>query len=182
MSSESLDNSKRSAAERFLLLLKKRGPQTVNELGCATGVCGEAARQQLVRLAAEGLVSSTAEPRGVGRPAQIWSLTPAGNARFPDGHAKLAAQLIDAIRTELGDEALDRLIDRRAAEATVCYRKAVEGATDLGDRVARFAAARTAEGYMAESWPDDDGGSPSSRTTARSASPPPPAKGSVAQS
>src|SRR5436190_22368464 len=103
MSSDSLENQVRPAADRFLLLLKTRGPQTAAELGKATGVTGEAARQQLVRLAADGLVTATAQPRGVGRPAQVWSLTAAGNSRFPDAHAELTAQLIRSSRTELGE-------------------------------------------------------------------------------
>src|SRR5437868_14171669 len=108
MSSEYLENKVRPAADRFLVLLKTRGPQTAADLGKATGVTAEAARQQLVRLAADGLVAATAEPRGVGRPAQVWSLTPAGNARFPDTHAELTAQPIRSIRAELGEGALDR--------------------------------------------------------------------------
>ena len=141
-----------------MYVLKKGGPQTVAELGCATGVCGEAARQQLIRLAADGLVTSTAEPRGVGRPAQVWSLTPAGNARFPDAHADLAASLIRAIREEFGEEGLDRLIDRRAAESRAAYAAALEGATSLGEKVCRLAEIRNREGYMAECRPESDGG------------------------
>ena len=137
--------------------IKTRGPQTVSELGCATGVCGEAARQQLNRLAADGLVTATAEPRGVGRPAQVWRLTPAGNARFPDGHADLAAQLLRLACAEFGEAAVDRLIELRAAESKAAYVKALEGATDLADRVRRLADARTREGYMAEVLPDGDG-------------------------
>jgi predicted ArsR family transcriptional regulator len=137
--------------------LKTRGPQTAADLGKATGVTGEAARQQLVRLAADGLVVATAEPRGVGRPAQVWSLTQAGNARFPDGHAELTAQLIRSIRTELGEAALDRLIESRAAESKAAYAAALEGAHDLGERVARLAEARTREGYMAESRAEGKG-------------------------
>jgi predicted ArsR family transcriptional regulator len=140
--------------------LKIRGPQTAAELGCSTGVCGEAARQQLVRLAGEGLVTAASEPRGVGRPAQVWSLTPAGNARFPDGHADLAAQLLSLAKQEFGDAAVDRLIELRAAESKACYLKTIEGATDLADRVQRLADARSREGYMAEvlADPDDSNG------------------------
>lgn len=140
-----------------MTLLKTKGPQTVAELGCATGVCGEAARQQLVRLAGEGLVVSTAQPRGVGRPVQVWSLTPAGNARFPDGHAELAAQLIRLVGAEFGEKGVERLIELRAAESKTAYAAALEGATDLANRVDRLAAARTREGYMAEVWPEGDG-------------------------
>ena len=52
MSSDRLENTVRPAADRFLILLKTRGPQTASDLGKATGVTAEAARQQLVRLAA----------------------------------------------------------------------------------------------------------------------------------
>jgi predicted ArsR family transcriptional regulator len=150
MSSNYLENRGRPAADRFLVLLKTRGAQTAADLGRAAGVSAEAARQQLVRLAAEGLVVATARPQGVGRPAQVWALTEAGNARFPDAHAELTAQLLRSIRTELGEAVLDRLIDARSAEAKAAYAAALAGAADLGERVARLAAARTREGYMAE--------------------------------
>jgi predicted ArsR family transcriptional regulator len=157
MSSDGLENSVRPAADRFLVLLKMRGPQTAADLGKATGVTGEAARQQLVRLAAEGLIVSTAEPRGVGRPAQLWGLTEAGNARFPDSHAELTAQLIRSIRTQVGEVVLDRLIDARSAESKATYVAALEGTSDLGERVSRLALARAREGYMAESWAEGEG-------------------------
>jgi predicted ArsR family transcriptional regulator len=157
MSSDHLENQTRPAADRFLVRLKTRGPQTTADLGKAAGVTAEAARQQLVRLAADGLVVATSQPRGVGRPAQVWCLTEAGNARFPDAHGELTAQLIGTIRTQLGEEVLDRLIASRAAESKVAYASALEGAADLGERVARLAEARTREGYMAESWPEGDG-------------------------
>jgi predicted ArsR family transcriptional regulator len=152
-----LENSARPAADKFLVALKMRGPQTVAELGCATGVCGEAARQQLVRLAAEGLVVATSQPRGVGRPAQVWALTPAADAKFPDGHAELAATLIRLVRTQLGDAALERLFEARAAESRTAYAATLAGAADLAEKVARLAEVRTREGHMAEWWPDGDG-------------------------
>jgi predicted ArsR family transcriptional regulator len=157
MSSNYLENSVRPAADRFLVLLKTRGPQAAAELGKAAGVTGEAARQQLVRLAADGLVVATTGSRGVGRPAQVWGLTEAGNARFPDAHAELTAQLLRSIRTELGEAVLDRLIDARSAESKAAYTAALEGAADLGERVARLAEARTREGYMAEAKAEGDG-------------------------
>src|SRR5262249_31076560 len=67
------------------------------------------------------------------------------------------AQLIGAIRTLRGESALDRLIDARAAESKAVYGAALKGAADLGEKVARLAAARTREGYMAESRPEGDG-------------------------
>jgi predicted ArsR family transcriptional regulator len=139
------------------MLLKTRGPQTAADLGAVLGTTGEAARQQLLKLSDEGLVVAEAEPRGVGRPTQVWRLTDAGHARFPDTHAELTVSLLRAIRSELGEAALDRLIAARAQEARANYAAALEGAEGLEERVARLAEVRTREGYLAEWQPEGDG-------------------------
>jgi predicted ArsR family transcriptional regulator len=157
MSSDGLENLLRPAADRFLVLLKMRGPQTASDLGRATCVTGEAARQQLARLAEAGLVEATSKPRGVGRPSQVWRLTEAGHARFPDAHGEVTACLIESIRSEFGESALQRLIDTRATASKAAYADSIVGAADLGERVRRLAKARTREGYMAESRADGDG-------------------------
>jgi len=160
MSSSYLENTSpisNRSADRFLGLLKTRGPLTSAEMGAALGISDEAARQQLVKLANEGLVKGLSEANGVGRPTQVWQLTPAGHARFPDAHADLTVQLIRSIRTELGEEALDRLIGAREKETQAAYAEEVADAADLQERVARLAAIRTREGYMAEWRKDDEG-------------------------
>lgn len=153
MSSDYLENSAptaRPAADRLLMVLKTRGPQTTTDLGVALGITGEAARQQLAKLAADGLVEARSEARGVGRPSQLWSLTGAGHARFPDTHAELTVQLIHTIRTVLGEEALERLIAAREAETCAHYTAALVGADTMQERIARLATIRSREGYMAE--------------------------------
>src|SRR5262245_18098427 len=117
MSSNYLEYSTRPVADRFLVLLKTRGPQTAATLAKLLKVTTEAARQQIVRLAADGLVVAIAQPKGVGRPAQVWSLTEAGNSRFPNAHAELTSHLIRLIRTQLGEPALAQIIHSRSAES-----------------------------------------------------------------
>jgi predicted ArsR family transcriptional regulator len=154
---EELPTIPRPAADRILMLLKTRGAQTAADLGTALGLTGEAARQQLLKLADEGLVVAVAEPRGVGRPALVWSLTAAGHGRFPDAHAELTVQLIRSIRSELGEGAMDRLISARAAEAQANYAAVLKGAASLEERVAGLAELRSREGYMAEWRAEGDG-------------------------
>jgi predicted ArsR family transcriptional regulator len=136
-------------ADRILLALKTRGPLSTAELGKVLGVTGEAARQQLVRLEAEGLVEGRRESGGVGRPRQSWSLTALAQQRFPDTHPELTVQLIQSIERALGASALDRVIDTRQAEQRKVYREALRGARTLYERLERLAAVRSAEGYMA---------------------------------
>ncbi|MGH6806145.1 MAG: helix-turn-helix transcriptional regulator [Ensifer adhaerens] len=139
----------RSPAERILLALKLHGPQTAPALGKRLSITGEAVRQQLVRLAEDGLANSWSEARGVGRPSQFWGLTASGHAEFPDTHAVLTVQLLRTIRQTLGDTAVDRIIAAREEETRAGYRAALAGAASLRDRVEKLVCLRTAEGYMA---------------------------------
>lgn len=147
----------RSTADRLVMFLKTRGPQTASELAGVLGITDEAARQQLVKLAGKGLVEGTSETRGVGRPRQVWNLTAVGNACFPDAHAELTVQLIATIKRVLGEDSLDRLISAREEETLANYRAELDGAADLEERVARLAAIRDREGYMCEMKADADG-------------------------
>lgn len=159
MSSDDLEkwsHSPRPVADRLLTLLKTRGPQTTADLGKALGTTGENARQQLTKLAAEGLAEAHAETRGVGRPVLQWQLTEAGNARFPDAHAELTVQLLRAVRNTFGPAGLDKLIDARESETLAGYRREMDGIDDIEGRVSKLAEIRSREGYMAE-WRKEDG-------------------------
>ena len=155
-------------ADRLLGVIKRRGPQRIADVATALGITAEAARQQVVRLAADGLLAPETQRRGVGRPTQLWHLTEDGHARFPDTHAELTLRLIDAVRTELGEAALDRLVRVRERETLHDYRGALAGAATLAEKLACLAEIRSREGYMAE-WRADAGGSCCSKTTALSA-------------
>jgi predicted ArsR family transcriptional regulator len=160
MSSSGLENaawSPRSPAERILMALKMQGSLSASAISAMLGTTSEAARQQLVRLQAEGLVAPRSTAAGVGRPTQLWSLTEAAQARFPDTHAALTVQLLDIVRNHLGDAALDAVIAVREAETRRAYEAAVAPATALKERVAALADLRTSEGYMA-AWTEQPDG------------------------
>jgi len=142
-----------SSADQILLHLKTRGETTTAALAAQLGVSRQAARQQMEKLAAAGLVEGEAERSGVGRPRQTW----AGHARFPDAHAQVSLELLDAVREEFGAAGLDRLIARREAASGQTYAAALDGAQGLETRLDRLASLRAAEGYMAEWTPAGDG-------------------------
>lgn len=161
MSTPELENSSlqgRSGPDRLLFLLKTKGQQTAAELGKAIGTTGENARQQLIKLAAEGLVETESVARGVGRPSQFWRLTAQGHSRFPDAHAELTVGLLRNIRDLLGPEALERLIAAREEEMRAAYRAELGRVEGTEARIAALAGIRTREGYMAQHRPMEDGG------------------------
>lgn len=161
MSSYDLENYSshtKTPADRILMALKMHGALSSAALGKQLGITGEAARQQLLRLAEQDLVVSSSEAKGVGRPLLLWDLTSAAQSRFPDTHASLTAQLLGIIRMHMGEGALETIIDVREAETRTRYQSELAGKQDLADRVAALAALRTEEGYMAE-WREEPDGS-----------------------
>lgn len=159
--SKYLENYKpitKATADRFLQLLKTKGPQSAAMLAAALNITGEGARLQLLKLAEEGLVMSVTTSKGVGRPVQIWDLTPIGHAHFPDTHAEFTLQLLETIRVELGEEALDKVVAAREQQQHEKYFNALSGITDVGEKLEAFAALRTREGYLAEWQEDGEGG------------------------
>jgi predicted ArsR family transcriptional regulator len=160
MSSHDLEKTSLAAmppADRLLFLLKTRGPQTAAQLATALKITGEAVRQQLLRLSEEGLVGATAEPRGIGRPSQIYRLAPAAQKRFPDTHAELAVQILDSIKDVLGERALTRLIQARTSDSLARYREALRRQSSLEKKIKKLTKLRTAEGYMAVWRRENDG-------------------------
>jgi predicted ArsR family transcriptional regulator len=138
-----------SAAERMLFHVKTRGPVSTAQLAQILDMTPEAARQQVHKLLAAGLIAGRQDAAtGVGRPRQNWVLTEAGHRRFPDTHAQLSVQLIGSIRQLFGEAGLDRLIAQREAEARALYQQACTGKT-LAKRLQQLAQVRCDEGYMA---------------------------------
>ena len=139
------------------MALKMHGAMSAAALGNMLGTTGEAARQQLARLAEERLVVATSQASGVGRPTQRWTLTPAAQARFPDTHAGLTVQLLDIIRSSLGQDALDTMISTREDITRNAYETALADSLSLRDKVATLVQLRSAEGYMADWREEADG-------------------------
>ena len=144
-------------ADRILSTLKTRGALGIPDIAKVLDVTVEAVRQQMAKLQAEGLVDAESRPAGRGRPTQIWRLTGAGHARFPDTHAEMTVQMISAVINVFGDKGMDQLIGAREEAMRASYREALHGARSLKARLERLADIRSREGYMAEFRPEGDG-------------------------
>lgn len=136
--------------ERAVWILKTQGPQPLCKLADELKVTMEGARFQLLKLANEGLVQATTEAKGRGRPKQIWSLTEAGNARFPDRHQDLALRLLCNMHKTLSPETLKEVLDATAKSTTEKYQEELKTVTGLDQKVRVLAEIRNREGYMAE--------------------------------
>jgi predicted ArsR family transcriptional regulator len=144
--------------DRIMYLLKTKGPQTASPLATKLGVTAMAVRQHLYRLSRRGLVDYQDERRPVGRPARVWKLTPKAAARFPDSHAELTLELIDALRGAFGESGVERLLRERTKRQRESYsRRMKKTGPGLLRRAQALSEIRREQGYMAECVQRRDG-------------------------
>jgi predicted ArsR family transcriptional regulator len=115
-------------------------------------------RQHLQRLAEDGLVDHADERRSVGRPKRHWRLSDKAHGRFPDSHAQMTVELIQATAKLFGPAGLERLIAERESDMRERYRSTLAGLKRPADRLKRLAKLRSEEGYMAECRAEPEGG------------------------
>jgi predicted ArsR family transcriptional regulator len=155
MQAEVISGAKRRLLER----LKRSGPATAGELAAGLGLTDVAVRQHLLALEQSRLVGQqTKAPEGRGRPAILWSLTALAQEVFPDRHADLTLDLIEAVRESFGEQGLERLVGARARRQAAAYRGMLpKEEAPLKKRLEALASQRSAEGYMAEVTPEGRG-------------------------
>ena len=146
-----------STPERILVFLKMRGPQPSGTLAREFKITNEGARLHLKKLMGDGFVQSEKVTKGVGRPTELYSISEKGLKRFPDTHAELTVQLLTSIKTILGQEALDKLIDVREQETLLRYEEALKQKNSIEEKLNQLVQIRSEEGYMAEWEKEEDG-------------------------
>ena len=139
----------KAVGDTILFQLKSLGEAQAEMLARRLGISVQAVRQRLERLLTENLVAFSDHAHGRGRPRRLWSLAPGTASLFPDTHAQLTVDLIGTIRSELGETALAKLLERRREQVTASYTKGLAREPDIGRKLTALADMRSAEGYMA---------------------------------
>ena len=101
--------------------IRKHGKTTVRELAELLHLTATGVRQHLNVMVRDGLVQ-VHEARGhVGRPALVYSLTPAGDALFPSRYDELSRLLLDEIRAIAGSKGVQSVLMRVAGRSAEPY-------------------------------------------------------------
>ncbi|MEH0153016.1 metalloregulator ArsR/SmtB family transcription factor [Limibacter armeniacum] len=147
---------KKTASDKILMILKMRGKITAAALAKELGITKEGVRLQLVKLTEEDLVETTSKREGVGRPVTYYSLSEKSTSKFPDSHAQMTVELLQSVKSLLGDNALDLLINDREKKIYQRYEDELKKATTIEKRLTKLCKIRSDEGYMAE-WKKEKG-------------------------
>lgn len=148
---------KGASVDRILYLLKTRGALTAKQLSEQLQMTPMGARQHLLQLEEQQLVSSFSKAEKVGRPSQYWQLAMLGHQRFGDSHSQLSVNLIDAVRQVFGEQGLEALISQRETDTRKQYLAALEHLESVEQKVTQLADLRSKEGYMAEVQSEQSG-------------------------
>lgn len=138
--------------EQILQRLKTRGSQSVKILSNQLDMTTMGVRQHLAELENKGFVAHAREEKQTrGRPVHLWHLTQKGHQRFPDEHHQLTLELLQVIRTDLGEDSMNRLINSRNDQIKQRYLQQLRASgDDIRGRIQKLAELRSEEGYMAE--------------------------------
>jgi len=147
------------AQRRIVDHLKRAGASTTAGIADALGVTTQAVRPQLVELEERGLVNAETLVTGTrGRPPVGWALSPLAIELFPDRHGDLTVELLQTMRAELGDDAIETVLAARDRSHLAELERRMDhlDPADLDGRTAVLADQRTRQGYMAEVLRDGD--------------------------
>jgi predicted ArsR family transcriptional regulator len=128
--------------------LRREEDRSVAELADLLGISEVATRRHLAVLEEEGLVAARTVNQGRGRPAARYQLTEDARRLFPQGHDRLASEMLDFLADQHGRDGLRRFLRWRMERQIQGLRGAVT-AEDLHDRLEQLAGALSEAGYEA---------------------------------
>ena len=135
--------------QEILDYIRRHGEATVRSLASVLGLTSTGIRQHLAVLERDGLVH-VRETRGrVGRPALIYSLTPAGDALFPNRYDDLSNLLLDEVRALAGTKGLQTVLMRLAHRSAEPYRTRMQ-TRKLRERIDETVAVINERGCIAD--------------------------------
>lgn len=132
-----------------VLELKTQGGLTAKEISQRLSLSQNAVRHHLKELEANGLVDHRRENRGVGAPAFLYELTPAGEALFPRRYEDAVSRLLDYVVRNEGRAAAVEVLEAKYRELATALRPTLADATP-SERLELVSRALAAEGYMPE--------------------------------
>ncbi len=141
------DNSTR---KNIILLLKKNGGMSIEDLSNVIDITPMGIRQHLLALEKKGIVHYIARKRGIGRPGFIYMLTEAADDLFPKAYDKFSVGLLRDIRTHEGDGKIDMIFNWRRERLFRTKKELLAGRGNIEDVLNALKQILEEEGHYVE--------------------------------
>ena len=133
---------------RVLVVLKRLGEATADDLAKTLEISASAVRQHLSALRSAGYIDAEQQRGQPGRPADLFHTTELTEAMFVKDTSNLSIELLSHMEEE-DPELVTRVFERRRQRRVAETADKLAGKT-LGEKVAVLTAELDAEGYLAD--------------------------------
>lgn len=150
MPANSKPHAPRGATRRKILYtLKKSDGLTADQLAGLLGITSMAVRKHLAALENDELIDATVVRRAIGRPANVYRVTPMAEDFFPKHYDVVATELLTDLLQIDGEPKVNLLLERRAERTREFLSERLSRARNLRERVAALAEGMDELGYYA---------------------------------
>lgn len=139
----------KSTREKIMRNLLAFPDSTINDLAEAVGINGISIRHHLTALEAEGLITSSEERHGVGRPRFIYQLSESGVESFPTSYLKFTKRLLASLKNKFSTDEIKTILNDIGSSIAASYEDELEGKS-FGERITMLPRILTKEGFMVQ--------------------------------
>lgn len=143
-----LQRYENSTVWKLLLLLKKNGEMSMEEMSSALNITPIGIRQHILNLERNGFISYKMRRKGVGRPGYIYSLTTKAEEFFPNNYKNFVLEIFREIEGEYGRENIERLFKKRKDKMLRHLSSVIGNERDFKTRLSLFIDSLKEQGYI----------------------------------
>lgn len=144
-----MNKTKKTTKDKILEALKIDVSLTVNDLTERLKITHMAVRKHLSALEKDQLIQAKEVKQPMGRPLQVFSLSPEGERLFPKNYEGISVEFLQDIQDLYGKESIDLLFKKREQRLTSEY-KARVGQKPQSERIYELASIQNEKGYMTD--------------------------------
>lgn len=142
--------SENPTREKILLLLKKSGFLSIDDLSGELNITSMGTRQHLLTLERKGLIEYITKKQGIGRPSFLYTLTERAKNLFPKGYDKFIIDLFKDIEKNEGRDKIDEILRWHKNRLLKQVEKTLSGKRTIKDKMNGLRDFFESEGYFAE--------------------------------
>lgn len=136
-------------------LLKKESSLTVNELSKYLGITEMAVRKHLNILERDSLLTINEIRQPMGRPLQVYSLSPNADRFFPNNYENLTVEFLHDLKEVHGEEIIEYLLEKRSERQKNNFLPKMQNKT-FDEKVRELNNIQNTKGYMTALTKIDD--------------------------
>ncbi|HLR75060.1 MAG TPA: metalloregulator ArsR/SmtB family transcription factor [Virgibacillus sp.] len=145
-----MKNTRLTTKEKLINLLKKETEMTVNEMAEVLGITEMAVRKHLNVLERDSFLQVFEKKQPIGRPVQVYSLTPKAEVLFPKNYDHLTVDFLTDLQELQGNDIINQLFVKRSDRLADKYLSYMEPHFSNELMVEKLRDIQNEKGYMAD--------------------------------